>query len=222
MSDRDIFDDLTASVINGDPDEAAESAKKALSKGIDPLKAIDALNAGMARVGEDFSQLKCYLPQVMMAAEAMKAALTILEPAALGKGANAKSAKSKVVIATITGDIHDIGKNIVSVLLKANGFEVHDMGRDVAIDSIINKAVEVDADIIATSTLLSTSMPYMEDLLKLLEERSLRERFIVMVGGGPVTREWAESIGADGYADDGDGAVKKAQELISSSAHGGE
>jgi len=217
MSNKDVLDDLATSVIKGNTELAAETAKKALKQGVDPLKAIDGLNEGMRKVGEDFSQLKCYLPDVMMAAEAMKAALVILEPAALGKDRGARR-KNKVVIATITGDIHDIGKNIVSLLLKANGFEVYDMGRDVTIDVIINKAVEVNADIVATSTLLSTSMPYMEDLLKLLEERSLREKFIVMVGGGPVTKEWAESIGADGYADDGDGAVKKAQELLHASS----
>jgi methylmalonyl-CoA mutase cobalamin-binding domain/chain len=150
---------------------------------------------------------------VMMAADAMKAALAILEPAALKKDSNSLK-KRKVVIATIMGDIHDIGKNIVALLMRANGFEVYDMGRDVPIDAMINKALDTESEIIAASTLLSTSMPYMEDLLKLLKERNLRERFTVMVGGGPVTREWAEEIGADGYGDDGDEAVRVAKELL--------
>ncbi len=214
LSHEEILRSLAESVINGDEERARDSAKRALEAGIDPLTAInDGLMKGMSQVGDDFSKLKIYLPEVMMAAEAMKAALSILEPAALQKKSDAIR-KSKVVIGTITGDIHDIGKNIVAMLLRANGFEVFDLGRDVAIDDMIRKAEEVRADIIAASTLLSTSMPYMEDLLSLLKERGLREKYIVMVGGGPVTREWAESIGADGYGDDGDEAVRVAKELV--------
>lgn len=214
MSHEEILRSLAESVINGDEERARDSAKRALEAGIDPLTAInDGLMKGMSQVGDDFSKLKIYLPEVMMAAEAMKAALSILEPAALQKKSDAIR-KSKVVIGTITGDIHDIGKNIVAMLLRANGFEVFDLGRDVPIDDMIRKAEEVQADIIAASTLLSTSMPYMEDLLSLLKERGLREKYIVMVGGGPVTREWAESIGADGYGDDGDEAVRVAKELV--------
>ena len=214
MSQEDILKGLAESVISGDEEKARDFAKKALDAGIDPLRAInEGLMKGMSQVGDDFSKLKIYLPEVMMAAEAMKAALSILEPVALQKKSGATK-KNKVVIGTITGDIHDIGKNIVAMLLKANGFEVYDLGRDVPIDELIRKAEEVGADIIAASTLLSTSMPYMEDLISLLKERGLREKYIVMVGGGPVTREWAASIGADGYGDDGEEAVKVAKELI--------
>ncbi len=214
MSHENILQDLSSSVIEGDSAKAEATAKRALERGMDPLLAItDGLNKGMARVGDDFSKLKVYLPEVMMAADAMKAALAILEPAALKKDSSSLK-KRKIVIATIMGDIHDIGKNIVALLMRANGFEVYDMGRDIPIDAMINKALDTQSDIIAASTLLSTSMPYMEDLLKLLKERNLRERFTVMVGGGPVTREWAEEIGADGYGDDGDEAVRVAKELL--------
>jgi len=214
LSHENILQDLSSSVIEGDSAKAEATAKRALERGMDPLLAItDGLNKGMARVGDDFSKLKVYLPEVMMAADAMKAALAILEPAALKKDSSSLK-KRKVVIATIMGDIHDIGKNIVALLMRANGFEVYDMGRDIPIDAMINKALDTQSDIIAASTLLSTSMPYMEDLLKLLKERNLRERFTVMVGGGPVTREWAEEIGADGYGDDGDEAVRVAKELL--------
>lgn len=214
MSHEEILNGLAESVISGDEEKAKDFAKKALQAGIDPLKAInEGLMKGMSQVGDDFSKLKIYLPEVMMAAEAMKAALSILEPAAIQKGSGAIK-KSRVVIGTITGDIHDIGKNIVAMLLRANGFEVYDLGRDVPVDDLIKKAEEVGADIIAASTLLSTSMPYMEDLISLLKERNLREKYIVMVGGGPVTREWATSIGADGYGDDGEEAVKVAKELL--------
>jgi corrinoid protein of di/trimethylamine methyltransferase len=214
LSHEDILHDLSRAVIEGDSAKAESAAKRVLEVGMDPLMAIgDGLNKGMAQVGDDFSKLKVYLPEVMMAADAMKAALAILEPAALKKDSSSLK-KRKVVIATIMGDIHDIGKNIVALLMRANGFEVYDMGRDVPIDAMINKALDTESEIIAASTLLSTSMPYMEDLLKLLKERNLRERFTVMVGGGPVTREWAEEIGADGYGDDGDEAVRVAKELL--------
>ncbi|MDH5806121.1 MAG: corrinoid protein [Candidatus Methanomethylicaceae archaeon] len=208
-----ILNELAEAVILGDEEKAKNVAKKAIEIGIDPLIAInDGLMKGMRQISEDFSNLKVYLPEVMLAAEAMKAALSILEPKILEKKLTEE--KRKVVIGTIQGDIHDIGKNIVALLLKANGFEVYDLGRDVPVDEFIKKAEEVKADIIAASTLLSTSMPYMEDLIKMLNERNLRDKYIVMVGGGPVTREWAKSIGADGYGEDGEEAVKVAKELI--------
>lgn len=208
-----IFNELAEAVISGDEERAKSAARKAIEMGIDPLKAInEGLMKGMRQVSEDFNNLKIYLPEVMLAAEALKAALSILEPKVLEKKLTQE--KKKVVIGTIQGDIHDIGKNIVALLLKANGFEVYDLGRDVPVDEFIKKAEEVNADIIAASTLLSTSMPYMEDLIKMLNERKLRDKYIVMVGGGPVTREWAKSIGADGYGEDGEEAVRVAKELI--------
>jgi corrinoid protein of di/trimethylamine methyltransferase len=213
MGEAQILSELADAVINGDALKAAEVAKRALASGIDPLTAInEGLMKGMAKVGDDFSQLRIYLPEVMMAADAMSSALSIIEPEQLRRSGK-QVKKGKIVIATISGDIHDIGKNIVAMLMRANGFEVHDLGRDVPVDLLISKAEEVGADIIGASTLLSTSMPYMEDMMLLLKERKLREKYIVLVGGGPVTREWAETIGADGYGDDGDEAVKVAKEL---------
>ncbi|MCQ5337168.1 MAG: corrinoid protein [Candidatus Methanomethylicia archaeon] len=210
---EEILNGLAEAIIRGDEEKAKEMAKKAIEANIDPLIVINnGLMKGMQKVSEDFNKLIIYLPEVMMAAEAMKAALSILEPKILEK--KVKEEKKKIVIGTIQGDIHDIGKNIVALLLKANGFEVYDLGRDVPVDEFIKKAEEVNAEIIAASTLLSTSMPYMEDLINLLKERGLRDKYIVMVGGGPVTREWAMSIGADGYGEDGEEAVRVAKELI--------
>jgi corrinoid protein of di/trimethylamine methyltransferase len=210
---EEILNGLAEAIIRGDEEKAKEMAKKAIEANIDPLIVINnGLMKGMQKVSEDFNKLIIYLPEVMMAAEAMKAALSILEPKVLEK--KVKEEKKKIVIGTIQGDIHDIGKNIVALLLKANGFEVYDLGRDVPVDEFIKKAEEVNAEIIAASTLLSTSMPYMEDLINLLKERGLRDKYIVMVGGGPVTREWAMSIGADGYGEDGEEAVRVAKELI--------
>ncbi len=209
-----ILRGLAESVIDGDEDRAREFAKKAVDAGIDPLTAIkEGLMSGMKVVGDRFSRLEIFLPEVLLAADAMKAALEILEPLIV-KEEREKLTLGKVVIGTVQGDIHDIGKNIVAMLLKANGFEVYDLGRDVPIDEFINKAEEVGADIIAISTLLSTSMPYMEDVIRLLKDRGLREKYKVMVGGGPVTREFAEEIGADGYGDNAEEAVEVAKKLL--------
>ncbi len=209
-----ILRGLAESVIDGDEDRAREFAKKAVDAGIDPLTAIkEGLMNGMKVVGDRFARLEIFLPEVLLAADAMKAALEILEPLIV-KEEREKLTLGKVVIGTVQGDIHDIGKNIVAMLLKANGFEVYDLGRDVPIDEFINKAEEVGADIIAISTLLSTSMPYMEDVIRLLKDRGLREKYKVMVGGGPVTREFAEEIGADGYGDNAEEAVEVAKRLL--------
>ncbi|MDK2464459.1 MAG: corrinoid protein [Candidatus Korarchaeota archaeon] len=209
-----ILRGLAESVIDGDEDRAREFAKKAVDAGIDPLTAIKGgLMNGMKVVGDRFARLEIFLPEVLLAADAMKAALEILEPLIV-KEEREKLTLGKVVIGTVQGDIHDIGKNIVAMLLKANGFEVYDLGRDVPIDEFINKAEEVGADIIAISTLLSTSMPYMEDVIRLLKDRGLREKYKVMVGGGPVTREFAEEIGADGYGDNAEEAVEVAKKLL--------
>ncbi|HDM92772.1 MAG TPA: cobalamin-binding protein [Candidatus Korarchaeota archaeon] len=209
-----ILKGLAQAVIDGDEDKAREFAKKAIEAGIEPLCAIkEGLMTGMKVVGDKFARLEIYLPEVLLAADAMKAALEILEPLVV-KEEKEKITLGKVVIGTIQGDIHDIGKNIVAMLLKANGFEVYDLGRDVPVDEFINKAEEVGADIIAVSTLLSTSMPYMEDLIRLLKDRGLREKYKVMVGGGPVTREFAEEIGADGYGDNAEEAVEVAKKLL--------
>ncbi len=209
-----ILRGLAESVIEGDEDRAREFAKKAVDAGIPPLTAIkEGLMRGMKVVGDRFARLEIFLPEVLLAADAMKAALDILEPLIV-KEEREKLTLGKVVIGTVQGDIHDIGKNIVAMLMKANGFEVYDLGRDVPIDEFINKAEEVGADIIAISTLLSTSMPYMEDVIRLLKDRGLREKYKVMVGGGPVTREFAEEIGADGYGDNAEEAVEVAKRLI--------
>ena len=140
-------------------------------------------------------------------------ALKVLEPLIVGEEREQMTV-GRVVIGTIQGDIHDIGKNIVSMLMRANGFEVIDLGVDVPPARFVEEALKADADIIAVSALLSTSLPYVEDLVRLLRERGLRDRFKLMVGGGSVTREFAESIGADGYGEDAEEAVRVALKLV--------
>jgi methylmalonyl-CoA mutase cobalamin-binding domain/chain len=166
-------------------------------------------------VGKRFERNEYFLPELMMAGRALKGAMEIVKPVLLEKYAGGDGqVKGKVVSATIQTDIHDIGKNIVSSMLTAAGFEVIDMGVDVPIKSIIEKAEEIEAQIICLSALLTTSMPFMKDLIKLLEARGLRQKYIVLVGGASVNADWARAIGADGTAKNAADAVKLAREKV--------
>ncbi len=213
MESEIICNELRKFIELGEAERSYELAKKAIQL-IEPVLIIkNCLIPAMHSVGEKFARLEIFLPEVMMAAEAFESAMKIIEPL-IAQEQKQTLTMGKVVIATIQGDIHDLGKNIVAMMLRASGFEVYDLGRDVPPDTILRKALEVNADIIAVSALMSTSLPYIKDLLRLLHEKNLRSRFIVMVGGGAVTREWAREIGADGYGENFEEAVKVAMELI--------
>jgi corrinoid protein of di/trimethylamine methyltransferase len=207
---------IIAAIIDGDADAAEESAQTALAAGLDPLQILnEGLMRGADDVGKRFESGEYFLPELMLAGRALKAAMDIVKPALLEKYAGADSqVKGTVVAATVQTDIHDIGKNIVASMLTAAGFEVVDMGVDVPIKSIIDKAEELGAQVIALSALLTTSMPFIKDLIELLKARGLREKYIVLVGGASVTEEWAKGIGADGTARNAAEAVKLARELI--------
>ena len=171
------------------------------------------LNDAARIVGEKFDSGEYFLPHLVMAGDAMTSVANVLEPA-IPKGGG--QAKRVVVIATVEADLHSVGKNIVGMMMRAAGFEVHDLGVDVKGTTIIAKAKETNADIIALSSLLTTTMPYQREVIDDLKAAKLRDRFIVMVGGGAVTKEWASQIGADGYGRDAIEAVKVAEGL---SAH---
>lgn len=207
---------IKAAIIDGDSDEAGESAQAALEADVDPLQILnEGLMAGADEVGKRFESGEYFLPELMLAGRALKAAMEIVKPVLLEKYSGVDSkVKGVVVSATVQTDIHDIGKNIVASMLTAAGFEVTDMGVDVPIKSIIDKAEELDANIIALSALLTTSMPFIKDLIELLKARGLREKYIVLVGGASVTEEWAKGIGADGTARNAADAVKLARKLI--------
>lgn len=207
---------IIAAIIDGDSDAAEESARSALEAGLDPLQILnEGLMRGAEDVGRRFESGEYFLPELMLAGRALKAAMDIVKPALLEKYSGADSqVKGTVVAATVQTDIHDIGKNIVASMLTAAGFEVVDMGVDVPIKSIIDKAEELGAQIIALSALLTTSMPFMKDLIELLKARGLREKYIVLVGGASVTEEWAKGIGANGTARNAAEAVTLARELI--------
>lgn len=217
MSENDHLQAIAAAVIDGEADAAIEATQKALDSNVDPLTILNTgLMDGADEVGKRFERNEYFLPELMLAGRALKGAMEVVKPVLLEKYAGGDGQmKGKVVAATVQTDIHDIGKNIVSSMLTAAGFEVTDMGVDVPIKSIIDKAEEIEARIIALSALLTTSMPFMKDLIKLLEARNLRQKYIVLVGGASVTADWAKAIGADGTAKNAADAVKLAREKIS-------
>ena len=213
MTDE-LFQAMAQSIIDGDPDVAADLARKALEAGIDPLEAINrGFVPGVDYVGEQYSKGEMFLPDLVLAGEAMKAAIAVLEPEITRRGGQ-RQTLGTVVIGTVEGDIHDIGKTLVATMLSVGGFRVYDLGVDVPVITFVEKAREVNADIVGMSALLTTTMVRQRDVVEALEDAGLRSRVKVMVGGAPVTRAWAQEIGADGYSEDAIGAVAVARQLV--------
>ncbi len=212
MSKEELFKKLSDAVVACDSQAVVEAAKQVIEKRIDAVEAIEkGLSKGAMIVGEKFDKLEVFLTGLMMAADAMKAGMDVLLPA-ISKEKVVK--KGTVVSGTVRGDIHDIGKNILVALLRANGFDVYDLGTDVPTSKFIEEAEKVKADVITLSALMSSTIGGQKDVIDYLRETGKREKFIVMVGGGPTTREWFEEIGADGWAETATEAVKIASELI--------
>jgi corrinoid protein of di/trimethylamine methyltransferase len=205
---------MAQSIIDGDADAAEALAKQAVEQGIDPLEAINqGFVVGVNTVGDSFSCGDAFLPELVMAGEAMKTAVAALEPEMARRGTE-RQVLGKVVLATIHGDIHDIGKTLVGTMLSAAGFQVYDLGVDVPVAKLVEKAREVNADIVGVSALLTTTMVRQRDVVEMLDDMGLRPRIKVMVGGAPVTGEWVKEIGADGYSEDAIGAVRVARQLV--------
>jgi corrinoid protein of di/trimethylamine methyltransferase len=212
---EDLLAQINASVANGKVQEAADLTREALAAGIEPLTIIDGgLKPGMDVVGEKFSCGEYFIPHLVLAGKAMKAAMAVLEPELKSRGQGASSGGA-AVIGTVKGDIHEIGKSLVGIMLAANGFEVHDLGVDVPIETFVGKARETGARLIGLSALLTTTMVVQRKVIEALTEAGMRSQVKVLVGGAPVTRAWAEEIGADGYAEDARGAVAEARRLVS-------
>ena len=212
MSREALLQEAAAAIVERDPDRALAVARKALELGVDPLVVIEqGFTRGLIQVGDLFERGELFLPELIQCAEIMKSVSGMLNEAI---SVERREAAGRVVIATVEGDIHDIGKGIVVSLMRARGLEVHDMGRDVPAETIIRKAVELDADVIGTSALLTTTMAGQKELEEALRKAGLRERFITIVGGAPVTERWARSIGADAYAEDANDGVRKIFELL--------
>lgn len=210
---QEFFNEAIDAIMNCDQDAAVNVAKRALEAGVDPVSMLnDGFSVGIREMGERFGTGEVFLPQLILAAETMKGATAILEEAINESGGVRK--KGVMVIATVEGDVHDIGKGIVISLLKTQGIEVIDLGRDVSTDKIIEKALEVKADIIGTSALLTTTIMAQKKLEDELRARNIRDQFKTIVGGAPCTQRWAEKIGADAYAEDAAEAVEKALQLL--------
>jgi corrinoid protein of di/trimethylamine methyltransferase len=212
-----IFSAMKQSILDGDSDIATTLAQQALNEGLDPLEAINqGYLPGMTEIGEQFGAGQLFLPDVIMAAEAMKKATAILQPEMNRRGTQ-REVLGKVVLGTVKGDVHEIGKSLVGTLLSANGFEIFDLGVDVPFETFANKAKEVNADIVGVSALLTTTMTGQKQVIAALDAAGLRTKVKVMVGGAPVTRGWADEIGADGYSEDALGAIQVAKKLMGKS-----
>ncbi|GIK36311.1 MAG: dimethylamine corrinoid protein 3 [Chloroflexota bacterium] len=211
---ENLFRAMAQSIIEGEAEEAERLARQAVEQGIEPVEAInEGYVAGLDEVGQQFGCGEMFLPDLVQAAEAMKAAVAVLEPEMARRGSS-RHVLGKVVIGTVEGDIHDIGKTLVATMLSASGFEVYDLGVSVPLQKFVDKAGEVGADIVGLSALLTTTMVKQRKIIEDLAKAGLRPKVKVMVGGAPVTRGWADEIGADGYSEDAMGAVAVAKQLV--------
>lgn len=202
---------LAQAIINGKAPEAKALTESALAEGVSAAEVLNnGLVAGMNVVGEKFKNNEFYVPEVLIAARAMKNAMEVLRPQLARSGVEPKG---KVAIGTVRGDLHDIGKNLVAMMLEGAGFEIQDLGVDVKPEQFV-EAAKNGADIIAMSALLTTTMPAMKDTIEALKSEGVREKTCVMIGGAPVTQNYCDEIGADGYAPDAASAVDKAKELL--------
>lgn len=210
----ETFVAMQQSVIDGAPERAAELASLALRDGIAPLDAINqGYIPGMQQVGEQFGLRQMFLPDMMASAEAMKAAMNVLETE-LTKDGSERPYLGTVVLGTVKGDIHEIGKALVGTLLQANGFKVIDLGVDVSGEKFAATVREMNADIVGCSALLTTTMKNQKSVIEALDSRGLRPAVKVIIGGAPVTRQWAQEIGADGYSKDAVSAVELVKSLL--------
>ncbi|GAA3647774.1 corrinoid protein [Asaccharospora irregularis] len=215
MCDRkkELLNSLAENVVDMEEDLVVEVANEYLKEEFDPLEGIEkGLSVGMQRAGELYEEEEYYIPEILLCSDAMTTGIDILKPH-IKK--NDEDKRGKVVMGVVQGDTHDIGKNIVKIMLETAGFEVYDLGRDVPMSSFIEEAKRVDADIIAMSTLMTTTMDNMQVLIEDLKAQGIREKFKVMIGGGPISESYAKKIGADGYSASATTAVELAKKLVS-------
>ena len=214
MSKEDMLARMAQAIIDGRTEDARALAREAVAGGLDLLEVIEkGYVPGLQKVGELWEKGEYFLPELISSAEGMKAAMSVLQPE-LEKAHLDAPVRGRVVIGTIEGDIHDIGKNLVASMMQAHGFDVQDLGADVKLERFIEKAEETRADFICLSSLLTTTMLNQKKFMELLRSRNLAGRYKVLVGGAPVTQRWAAEIGADGYAENAPAAVRLALGLM--------
>jgi corrinoid protein of di/trimethylamine methyltransferase len=204
--------ELCSAVETGDQNKGKDLVQKLLDDGTDPLRIIDALTGVMNEIGEKFARLEIFLPEMMMSGEAMSKVVEVLTPHLKAGGGG--EPKGKVVLGTVKGDLHEIGKNIVKLMLRAGFFEVKDIGVDTDPITFIKEAEAYGADIIGASSLMTTTMPHQKEMIDILKDEDKRNKYKVVVGGAPTTVEWAEQIGADLYAPDAGSAPKLLADLL--------
>lgn len=207
------FKELCQAVESGNTSEAEDLTRKLLVEGHDPLRMIAVLTETMNTLGELFARLEIFLPQLMLAGEALTAVVDIIRPKIMERGEQG-TPKGKVVLGVVKGDLHEIGKNIVKLMLETNGFEVKDVGYDVDSLTFIKEAEAMGADIIGASSLMTTTMPGQREIIELLKAKGLRDRYKVVIGGAPTGQEWADMIGADLYCKDATSAPRMMAELL--------
>jgi len=214
MANERLYEEMARSVVDGLPDRARSLASEGLRAGLDPLEAIErGFKVGMDAVGEGFARGELFIPDLMMSGEAMKAAIAALEPEMMQRKQQ-RQVLGRVVIGTVKGDIHEIGKTLVATMLAASGFEVHDLGVDVTAQQFVDAVRRVGANMVGLSALLTTTVLYQETVILTLKEAGLREQVKVLIGGVPASQEWAAEIGADGYAENASEAVEVARRLV--------
>ena len=209
----EVLESLKQAILEYEADEAASLARQAIAEGVDPMSAMDALTEAIRQVGDGFGAGDLFLPDLVGAAEAMQRAVPVLEEAFKGEGKE-RQVLGVVVIGTVAGDIHTIGKSMVATLLTAEGFEVHDLGIDVPTDKFIEAVKEHQPNILAMSALLTTTAPEARKVIDTLAEAGLRDEVKIMVGGGAITEAFAKGMGADGYDPTAPGAVEVAKEML--------
>jgi len=210
----ELFEQMKRAIIAGDPERAKELSEQAIAQGVPPLDAIHyGFVPGLNEVGQQFETGEMFLPDLVLAGEAMKAATSTLEPEIRKTGA-ARESLVKIVLGTVKGDIHEIGKTLVGTMLSASGFEVFDLGVDVSTELFVHKTKELSADIIGVSALLTTTMMGQKDVVRALDQDGLRPRVRIIIGGAPVTQGWADEIGADGYGKDAFATVALVKNLL--------
>lgn len=218
LDDNELVEQMYDDLYDGLADEIVEGVKILLERGWEPYKVLtEALIGGMDIVGKDFREGILFVPEVLLCAKAMKAGMEILRPLLAESGA---PRVGKFLIGTVKGDIHDIGKNLVSMMLEGAGFEVVDIGINQSADEFIDAMEKEQADILGMSALLTTTMPYMKVVVETLKERQLRDKYIVLVGGAPLNQAFGDNVGADGYCEDAAVAVEMAKDFMAKKAAG--